>query len=404
MQLRQAQRKQAKLRIGLFGPSGAGKTMSSLKLAFGITGDWTKVAIIDTENGSADLYSQLGDYQVLTIKAPYAPEKYIEAIDACERAGMEAIVVDSITHEWSGVGGILEIADELSKASKNSFTVWAKLTPRHNKFIDRILQSSAHVICCGRSKQEYVLNQVEKSGRTVNVPEKVGMKAMTRDGFDYEMTISFDIAINHYATTSKDRTGQFMDKPEFIISEQTGTEIITWNQSGAVPEVDPDEQRREIKRQVIRIGLQTEDGMQMMNDIIDLIGITPKPENFAEVIEKLKTVKPFSEELPKTASATPATTPPDEPKQHQEEKKEPVLATAPKLTIMRAMARSKAQIEDDAGLLSWAWATMDLVIESMDKMTMDECDAINSLLMMMKTPEPTPEPKKQPITNNENAQ
>lgn len=291
--LRKAERKQAKIRIGLFGPSGSGKTMSALKLARGLA-NWDKIAVIDTENRSADLYSHLGDYNVMNIEAPFTPERYIEAIKACEQSGVEVIIVDSITHEWAGIGGILELVDDLGKTFKNSMQVWAKLTPRHNKFISSILESPCHMICCGRSKQDYVMNQVEKNGKIINVPEKVGLKVVTREGFDYEMTISFDIGINHYATISKDRAGLFMGKPDFIINEETGKTIAEWNKSG---KVDPDELRKEIMRQAKRIGINTEDKEILISDIIQMTGFGLKEENFAKIIEKLKKEPTIDEQI-----------------------------------------------------------------------------------------------------------
>tara|TARA_R110002050_G_C8929925_1_gene511949 strand:+ start:2214 stop:2612 length:399 start_codon:yes stop_codon:yes gene_type:complete len=119
MKLRKAERKQAKIKMGLQGPSGSGKTMSALLIAFGMTGDWSKVVVIDTENHSADLYAHLGNYQVLPLSQPFEPERYIEAIVACENAGMEVIVIDSISHEWEGKGGILDIHGSMIG---NSFT------------------------------------------------------------------------------------------------------------------------------------------------------------------------------------------------------------------------------------------------------------------------------------------
>ena len=232
LQLRKAERKQAKLKIGVFGPSGSGKTFSALKMARGLASAWDKIAIIDTENGSADLYSHLGDYQVITLEPPFMPEIYIEAIKFCESQNIEVIILDSITHEWAGQGGILELSEELGRDAKNSFAVWAKLTPRHNRFIDSILQAKTHVICCGRSKQDYALNQVEKNGKVVNVPEKIGLKSITREGFDYEMTVSFDLAISHFATSTKDRTGLFQDFPELKISEEVGAKLLAWADSG----------------------------------------------------------------------------------------------------------------------------------------------------------------------------
>ena len=148
LQLRQAERRQAKMRLGLSGPSGSGKTFSALLLASGMA-DWSKIALIDTENGSGELYADLGAYNVITLTAPFTPSRYVEAIKACEDAGMEVIIIDSATHEWDGDGGCLDIH---SKMAGNSFTNWAKITPMHNSFIQAILQSKCHVITTTRRK------------------------------------------------------------------------------------------------------------------------------------------------------------------------------------------------------------------------------------------------------------
>lgn len=226
MQLRQSERKKAKIKMALQGSAGSGKTYSSLLLAQGLTnGNLSKVAIIDTENGSADLYAHLGNYNVLSMTPPFTPEKYIEAIDVCEKAGMEVIVVDSISHSWD------ELLDFHSKLAGNSFTNWAKVTPRQKSFTDKILQCNAHVIATMRTKQDYVLNQ--KDGKYI--PEKVGLKAVQRDGLDYEFTLVFDVDIKHFAVSSKDRTGLFMGKPEFVINQGTGKRILDWCNTGSVP-------------------------------------------------------------------------------------------------------------------------------------------------------------------------
>ena len=275
LEIQKAQRKKAKLRVGLFGPSGSGKTMSALKLAHGLAGDWEKICVIDTENNSAHLYSHLGPYSVLPIRAPYTPEAYIEAIRAAEQAGFEAIIIDSITHEWAGEGGILELSDALAKDAKSSYTVWAKLTPRHNRFIEAILQSPAHVICCGRSKQDYALNQTEKNGKIVNVPEKIGLKAVTREGFDYEMTVTFDLSISHYALSAKDRTGLFQDKPEHIISEETGDKLRQWNDSGYEEPIDVGREKQKIMHNLKRLGfvlpLDKAMAAQVVSDVVSVL-------------------------------------------------------------------------------------------------------------------------------------
>jgi archaellum biogenesis ATPase FlaH len=144
MELKPTNRKQARIRMALQGPSGSGKTYSALMLAYGMCENWSKIAVIDTEHHSAHLYSHLGNYQVLALGPPYSPERYIEAIDACENAGMDVIVIDSISHEWEGDGGILDIH---SNMVGNSFTNWSKITPRHNALVQRILNSGKQITC-----------------------------------------------------------------------------------------------------------------------------------------------------------------------------------------------------------------------------------------------------------------
>ena len=219
MEIRKSERKQAKIKLALQGSAGSGKTYSSLLLAKGLTGgDFTKIAIIDTENKSADLYAHLGDYNVVSMDAPYSPERYIEAIELCERTGMEVILLDSISHCWDF---LLEVH---SNMPGNSFANWAKITPRQNTFINKILNSDAHIIATMRVKQDYVLNQ--KNGKMV--PEKVGLKAIQRNDLDYEFTIVFDIDTAHSAKATKDRTGLFVNSPEFKISSNTGKKIKAW--------------------------------------------------------------------------------------------------------------------------------------------------------------------------------
>ena len=215
------------------GVSGSGKTYGALLLSKGLSGSLDKVAVIDSEHYSADLYAHLGAYSVLPIDPPYSPEKYIQAIKVCEDAGFETIILDSISHQWEGEGGILDIH---SSMMGNSFTNWNRLTPRHNKFINAILQSKAHVIVTMRCKQDYVLS--EKNGKMI--PEKIGLKPIAREGTDFEMSLVFDVNQKHYCIASKDRTGLFADKHEFIISESTGVKIKEWCMSG-VPQVNSTE-------------------------------------------------------------------------------------------------------------------------------------------------------------------
>ena len=227
MQLKKAQRKQVYLRLNLSAPSGAGKTYSSLRLAYGMTNDWSKIAVIDTENGSASLYSHLGDFNVIDLTPPFSPERFIEAIEACEKGGMEVIIIDSSSHEWSGAGGCLEINEKLAAAKYkgNTWSAWNETTPRHDRFVNKVLQTRAHVITCTRSKTETVLDG--------NKVKKVGMKDIQRDGWEYELTVSLNIDRDtHMATASKDRTRLFYNADPFIITEETGREVKDWCESG----------------------------------------------------------------------------------------------------------------------------------------------------------------------------
>jgi hypothetical protein len=226
MELKKAIKKQVKLRLGISAVSGGGKTYSGLLLAYGITNDWNKIAVIDTENDSASLYADLGDYNVISLQAPYTPERYIESIKACENAGIDVIIIDSISHEWEGKGGILEISNTMTG---NSFTNWAKLTPRHQAFIDSILQSKCHVITTVRRKQDYDMSKDQNGKISV---QKAGLKEITREGFEYELTVNFELDTKHNVSVSKDRTNLFMGKPEFIITPETGKKIIDWCNSG----------------------------------------------------------------------------------------------------------------------------------------------------------------------------
>lgn len=227
MQIRKAQKAKSKLRIGMMGASGSGKTYSALLLASGMT-DWTKVLVIDTENHSADLYDHLGDYSVITLDAPYSPERYVQAIQMGEESGFEVIIIDSISHVWEGTGGILEIVDKLG----GRFQDWAKATPRYKKLVNAILRSKAHIITTSRTKTEY---SVEKDDKNKTRVRKVGTKDVNREGFDYEMTISFSIDINHLAEATKDRTSMFIDQPEFMISKETGKRLAEWASKGIDP-------------------------------------------------------------------------------------------------------------------------------------------------------------------------
>jgi len=250
MQFTKAVRKKSKLRLALTGPSGSGKTYSAPLIAKGLGG---KVAVIDTEHGSASLYSDLLDFDSLELTPPYSPERYVAAIQAAEKAGYDVLIIDSTTHEWSGSGGCLEINEQTAQAKYrgNTWSAWNETTPRHRRFIDSMLQCNMHIIATGRSKTE---TSQEDSGNGKKKVVKLGMKTEQRDGFEYEFTCVLDIVHdNHYAVASKDRTGLFNGEP-LVINEGTGKSLLSWLDSGksieppSAPSLISFEQALELRR------------------------------------------------------------------------------------------------------------------------------------------------------------
>lgn len=245
--LKKAQRKKAFLKVGVSAPAGAGKTAGSLLLAYGMMKKkyptlseselWEKIAIIDSENGSGELYvnadiggTHIGEYLAITLEAPFTADKYISAIDICEENKVEVIIIDSTTHLWSGEGGLLEKQNTIAAKSKsgNSYTAWREVTPDHNRFVERMLQVGCHVIATIRSKMEYVQDKDENGNTRVR---KLGLKPVQRDGMEYEFTVFLDIDENHKAIASKDRTS-LLDGKMFTITPNIGKELMEWLESG----------------------------------------------------------------------------------------------------------------------------------------------------------------------------
>ena len=243
MAFTKAVKRKVKLKIAVTGPSGSGKTLSALLIARGIVGPTGRIAVIDTENGSASLYSgdvdiegrkvQL-DFDTCEIENPFTIRKYVGALKEAIDGKYDAVVIDSLTHEWAGSGGLMDQKDELDNRGKgNGFTNWSAITKQHEFFKEALQQSDIHLIATMRSKQDYVL--VESNGK--QIPKKVGMAPIQRDGMEYEFTLVIDLAMNHTAEVSKDRTNLF-DGQIFKPSEETGEKLIKWL-DGAVDEARP---------------------------------------------------------------------------------------------------------------------------------------------------------------------
>jgi len=238
-----AEKSQLKARVMISGAAGSGKTMAALELASALG---SRVAVIDTENGSAALYSDKYKFEMLNLQPPYPPEDFVQAIKVAENGGFDVIVVDGITPEWSGSGGCLDLHTKLG----GRFQDWAKITPRHRSFIQKILECSTHIICTCRSKQGYAMDEQSKK------VTKMGMAPEQRDGLDYEMTLVFNI-INqtHIAEATKDRTGLF-DGKQFLISKNTGLEILEWLNSGT-PAKSPAPTITDVRNLLIDAGVKS---------------------------------------------------------------------------------------------------------------------------------------------------
>ena len=251
IQLQKAKRTMAKVKLAIGGPTGSGKTLSSLLLAFGLikaehpeyTDDqcWDKICIIDTENKSASLYTNFsvgpyktGEYYTIPIEPPFEASKYIDAIHAAEQGGMSVIIIDSLTHAWTGEGGALDKQGKIAARTGNSYTAWRDVTPEHNRLVDAMLQSPCHWIADIRAKQEYV-QEKNQNGKTV--VRNIGMGLQMRDGIEYEFSTCFMLDSDHTASSTKDRTGLF-DGKYFTITPETGKQIYAWL-SSASPEPAP---------------------------------------------------------------------------------------------------------------------------------------------------------------------
>lgn len=232
-QVKKAQREQIYTKIALMSPSGGGKTYSALRLATGMknqiektTGKKANILFANTESKRGYYYANEFDYDIVDIEPPHNPEKYVELIDFAIAEGYKILIIDSTSHEWEGKGGCLE----LQQQAGGTYQAWARVSPRHQKFIDAIAFSEIHVIATMRGKDQYEVEKDEK-GKT-NV-KKLGVGAKQRDGFEYEFTCTFMIdQKTHTADVQKDNTHIFENDGSVILSESHGARIIDWANSG----------------------------------------------------------------------------------------------------------------------------------------------------------------------------
>ena len=249
LEFRKAKREQVRIKVSIAGPAGAGKTMSSLLMAYGLTRAefpnlseeqiWDKICLIDTESGSGSLYvgkqvgtTTIGAYNTIDLTPPFEPSVFVDAIHMAEEHGMNVIIIDSLSHAWAGSGGALDMQGKIAERSGNSWTAWRSVTPQHNKLVDAMLQSPAHIIANMRAKMEYQQTTNSEGKKQIKA---MGMGVVMREGIEYEFTCSFMLDYDHVANATKDRTTLF-DGKYFVIDANTGKQMYAWLSSGAVPE------------------------------------------------------------------------------------------------------------------------------------------------------------------------
>lgn len=236
-----AKRAKSKLRMALTGVSGSGKTLGALYTAFGMTGDWSKVALIDTEHGRAQFYADRSDLNVgaflyAELTPPYSPERYIEAArEGAQAVGEDGVlIVDSLSHAWSAEGGVLDIKDQIARSGKagmNDYTAWKDAGREQNTLINNLFALPCHLIVTMRVKTEYALEENERGRKQ---PVKLGLTPVQRADMEYEFDTVLTLTREHIATASKDVT--FLDQYGQVITPELGRLIAGWLDSGAEPE------------------------------------------------------------------------------------------------------------------------------------------------------------------------
>lgn len=231
-------RQKSKLRMALTGVSGSGKTLGALYVAYGITGDWGKIALIDTEHERARFYANredlsTGAFLYQPMSAPFSPDRYKQMVkEGADAVGPDGVViVDSMTHAWSAEGGVLDIKDKIaSRPGMNSYSAWNDAGREQTSLVNTIFSVNCHTIATMRSKMAYELQEDERGKKK---PVKIGLAPVQRDDTEYEFDVVLDIGRDHIATASKDVT--FLDKYGQIITPELGKQLAAWLNDGVEP-------------------------------------------------------------------------------------------------------------------------------------------------------------------------
>lgn len=299
-----AQREKMKAVVGYIGCSGSGKTAGALLTAYGMMKEaypdltdaqvWKKIGVIDTEHNRSKLHvglvfdgTKIGSFQHIDFQPPYSTDRYNLAVVTMKKAGAEVIIIDSLSHNWQGEGGIVETHGQMQG---NSFQNWGKLSPETTKLVKTLTQNDVHILATLRTKQEYVV-EVNSEGKSV--PRKIGTKPVQKDEMEYEFMLNFTIGIDHIAETSKDNTQMFEGNPQKINAE-VGKKLYQWLELGIDVKVAEEEKRTSLINQIKAITKSSDEAAKKVAEFefkadMMLDDFTIK---FAEVaLEKLQAFK-----------------------------------------------------------------------------------------------------------------
>ena len=237
-----AKRERTKLKVCLTGSSGAGKTLSALYLAYGMTGDWSKIAVIDSERGRALMYANrsdlgTGEFLHCDLEPPYTVDRYVEAMREAEKVVGEdgVVIIDSGSHAWKGTGGVLDAKEQIAQQrGKTDFSAWNDAGKIQNRFIDTIMDLNCDTIVTLRSKISYTQEVDPETGKTR--VRKLGLEPEQKNDFEYEMTLVMNIDKDtHCAELTKDNT--FLDAEGFYgrVTPEIGKKLRAWMSEGVEP-------------------------------------------------------------------------------------------------------------------------------------------------------------------------
>lgn len=281
LQIRKATKKKLKLRLALEGPSGSGKTYTALAICKEM--GW-RTLLVDTEHRSSERYADVFSFDIIDLDPPFSPDRYISCIEMAEQGGYDAVILDSLSHEWFGQGGVLEMVDEemVRQRTSQAMLGWKVVTPKHTRLLERLIRNSIHLISCMRSKQEYSIEKDDAGKTTI---KKLGMAPIQKEGMDYEHDIVGSLDTTHHIVFNKTRCPDLDGRTFFKPGKDVADVIKAWLENGedAKPEdfqppqpaenVIGEEQLKELKDLADKKGLK----LSAVRDIcVEKFGKGPK--------------------------------------------------------------------------------------------------------------------------------